>query len=235
MKEEKVLDLLKEIENKKQQQAKSKEEATKKKEGAKQAFLKCKVKCVCEQEKCMAIGLKVCPLCQDILKSTYSKGKCHVNGKKPIMIVPAAVAASSSNQKGPTHVDISGIDESTDLEESDSNFCEMEDESESESSNIDEDPDPIKVLRATWKSMSPTVEEGSVLGKWYTVVYSTKRADQLFASKIMNRFLVDENDPVDSLKVRCLKPKMGSGTLLDDTPSQFLSCLFLTLFCCLSL
>ena len=63
MKEEKVLDLLKEIENKKQQQAKSKEEATKKKEGAKQAFLKCKVKCVCEQEKCMAIGLKLCPMC----------------------------------------------------------------------------------------------------------------------------------------------------------------------------
>ena len=63
MKEEKVLDLLKEIENKKQQQAKSKEEATKKKEDAKQAFLKCKVKCVCEQEKCMVIGLKLCPMC----------------------------------------------------------------------------------------------------------------------------------------------------------------------------
>ena len=66
-------------------------------------------------------------------------------------------------------------------------------------------------------------------------MYSTKRADQLFVGKIMNRFLVDENDPVDSLKARCLKPKMGSGTLLDDTPSQFLSCRFLTLFCCLSL
>ena len=50
-------------------------------------------------------------------------------------------------------------------------------------------------------------------------MYSTKRADQLFVGKIMNRFLVDENDPVDSLKARCLKPKMGSGTLLDDTPS----------------
>ena len=71
------------------------------------------MKCVCEQEKCMAIELKLCPVCQDILKSTYSRGKCHVNGKKPIMIVPATVAASSSNQKGPTHVDISGIDEST--------------------------------------------------------------------------------------------------------------------------
>ena len=64
-------------------------------------FSKCKVKCVWEQPKCMAIGLKLCPACQDIFKSTCSKGKCQVDGKKPIMIVPAAATASSSKQKAP--------------------------------------------------------------------------------------------------------------------------------------
>ena len=67
------------------------------------------------------------------------------------MIVAAAVTASSSKRKAPTHVadSASDIDKCTDLEESNSDSCEMEDESESESSNIDEDLDPIKVLRAT--------------------------------------------------------------------------------------
>ena len=82
-------------------------------------------------------------------------------------LFPAAVTASSSKQKAPTDVADSGsdIDESTDLEESDSDSCEMEDESESESSHIDEDLEPFKVLRVTWKSLSPPVAEESVLGK----------------------------------------------------------------------
>ena len=82
-------------------------------------------------------------------------------------LFPAAVTASSSKQKAPTDVAESGsdIDESTDLEESDSDSCEMEDESESESSHIDEDLEPFKVLRVTWKSLSPPVAEESVLGK----------------------------------------------------------------------
>ena len=217
MKAKKVLNLLKDIEDKKQEQTKSKEEATKKKEDAKQAFLKCKVQCVCQQAKCMAIGLKQCPVCQHILKSTCSKGKCQVDGKKPIMVLPAAATASSSKRKAPTGV-ASDSDESTDSEESDSDLCEMEDGSESESSTIDEDLDPTEVLRATWKTLSPPVTEESVMGKWYAVVYNTKRACRLFVGKVIKRFLVDENGPVDSLEVRCLKPRVGSGTLLDDTP-----------------
>ena len=145
------------------------------------------------------------------------------------MIVPAVATASSSKRKAPAHAADSGsdIDESTDLEENNSDSCEMEDESESDSSNIDEDPDPIKKLRATWKSLSPPVAEESVLGKWYVVVYSTKCAGQLFVSKIMKNVLDDENDAVDSLKVCCPKPKVGSGTLLDNVPSHLPDiCLF---------
>ena len=98
------------------------------------------------------------------MKSTCSKGKCQVDEKKPIMIVLAAGTASSSKWKALTHIANSGsdIDESADLEESNSDPYEMEDESESESSNIYKDPDPIKVLRATWKPLSPPVAEESV-------------------------------------------------------------------------
>ena len=139
-----------------------------KRKDAEQVFLKCKVKCICKQAKCMAIGLKQCPLCQNILKSTCSKGRCQADRKKPIIIVSAAATASSSKWKAPTHVADSGSDiyESTDLEESDSDSCEMENESKSESSNIDEDLDLIKVLRATWKLFIPPVAVESVLIKW---------------------------------------------------------------------
>ena len=61
---QKVLDKLKDIEDKKEQQAKSREEALKKKKDAKEAFLKCKSQCLCQQPKCLAIGLKQCPVCQ---------------------------------------------------------------------------------------------------------------------------------------------------------------------------
>ena len=42
MKAKKFLEMLKNIEDKKEEQAKSREEALKKKEGAREAFLKCK-------------------------------------------------------------------------------------------------------------------------------------------------------------------------------------------------
>ena len=56
---------------------------------------------------------------------------------------------------------------------------------------------------------------------------SMKCASQLLVCKIIKCFLVDENGSVDSLKVCCLIPKVGSVTLLDDTPSHLLDiCLF---------
>ena len=79
------------ISGQKQEQAKSKEEATKKKEDEKQAFLKWKVPCFCQQAKCRAICLKQCPVGQDILTFTCSKGKCQVDWKK------AKVGSFSSN------------------------------------------------------------------------------------------------------------------------------------------
>ena len=39
-------------------------------------------------------------------------------------------------------------------------------------------------------------------------------------AKVIRRFLVDQHGPVESILMRCLKPKAGAGTLLEDTPSH---------------
>ena len=101
MKAKKVLDLLKDVEEPKEKMVESKEEAKKKKEDAKQAFLKSKAQCLFQQVKCKAIGLNRCPVCQDILRSTSSKGKCQVDSKKPIMVLPPTSTVSSSKRKAP--------------------------------------------------------------------------------------------------------------------------------------
>lgn len=54
----------------------------------------------------------------------------------------------------------------------------------------------------------------------YGVVYCTKRISKLYVGKILKRFLADENGLVEKLEVRCLKPKVGSGTILEDTPAH---------------
>ena len=92
--------------------------------------------------------------------------------------------------------------------------------SESNSSIIDVDKDdliPTNILRSTWVTLSPPVSEEDVFGKWYAAIYATKRARRLYVGKILKRFLLEENGDVDCLEVRCLKPKVGSGTLLEDT------------------
>ena len=216
MKAKNVLTVLKDIESKKQEQVKSKEATAKKKEDTKLAFLKCKEKCICEKQKCEAFGLKQCPVCQDILKSACSKAKCKVDGIKPVMIVPAAATASSSKRKAPA----SEAEESeSDFSDSDFDDTENESDFESETSNTD-DVSAADILRATWKTLSPPVTEDSLLGKWYGVVYCTKRISKLFVGKILKRFLADENGLVEKLEVRCLKPKVSSGTIPEDTPAH---------------
>jgi len=87
------------IENKKKEQEKSKEEAAKKKDESKENFLRCISECQCQQEKCAAIGLNQCPVCQDILKYTCSKKKCIADEKKPVMILSAASLSTSHKKK----------------------------------------------------------------------------------------------------------------------------------------
>ena len=76
-------------------QEKEKEEKRKKnaqkKEDIKIAFMCCKDKCVCEgKRKCAAAGLNICEVCSNVLQSTCGKAACKIDGKRPMMILPAA-------------------------------------------------------------------------------------------------------------------------------------------------
>ena len=74
----------------------------------------------------------------------------------------------------------------------------------------------IQSLQATWNFVKPCTAEDGIKGKWFCIVYGTKQS--LLVRKLLKRFLEDENGPVESLKIRCLKPKTGSGTVvLEDT------------------
>ena len=75
-------------------------------------------------------------------------------------------------------------------------------------------------LQTTWKNLNPPVKEEQILGKWYAVIYETKCSNMLFVVKPLRRFLGDENGPTESLEMKCLKPMVGSGTTLEDTPEH---------------
>ena len=60
----------------------------------------------------------------------------------------------------------------------------------------------------------------NLVGKWFAVCFAGKRGESLFIAKLVSRFLMDEDGPVDCLIMQSLKPKVGSGTVLEPTPSH---------------
>jgi len=58
------------------------------------------------------------------------------------------------------------------------------------------------------------------LGNWYAVVWQGKRTEILYIAQATKRFLVDKDGDVDSILMRCLKPKIGSGTTLEHTKTS---------------
>ena len=75
-------------------------------------------------------------------------------------------------------------------------------------------------MQRTWDSLSPPNKDKDLVGKWYGVAFEKKRSNMLFIGKILKRFLEDEEGPVESLEIRCLKNKIGSDTILGDTPAH---------------
>ena len=68
--------------------------------------------------------------------------------------------------------------------------------------------------------MEPPVKEQDKVNQWYGVVYKAKRREVLHVAKVLRRFLVDPEGPVEKITMRCLKPKVGSGNILDETPKH---------------
>ena len=79
---------------------------------------------------------KQCPVCQDILKTNCSKGKCILDVKKPVMVLPAATTTFLFKKKvARDEISDSGNGEIESCEESDT---EMDVISESDGSIIDD-------------------------------------------------------------------------------------------------
>ena len=74
-------------------------------------------------------------------------------------------------------------------------------------------------LQKTWASLSPPAKEYDLIGQWYAAIWSTKKTQTLFVGQLLKRFLVDKSGPVDSIEMKCLKPKMGPGQFLEE-PNQ---------------
>ena len=75
----------------------------------------------------------------------------------------------------------------------------------------------LKKVRGSLDSSTP---EEEILGNWYAVVYAGKKSMSLYVAKILRRFLIGANGPVDSILMRYLKPIAGSETRLQATPER---------------
>lgn len=203
----------------------------KKKEKEKQDFYRCKSNCVCNKEKCLAAGLKECPSCHSILRSVCSKAACKMDGKKPDMILAAATLKKGASKKLKYHTK---GNYSSEEEESDDASLESFDESESDTDLVDESDMTMEIpekdksqsapavsqLQHVWKSLESSTPEDQIVGKWYGVVYPGKKSMVLYVAKVLRRFLVDVDGPVDTILMRCLKSKSGFGTRLQATPEH---------------
>ncbi|XP_065641158.1 uncharacterized protein LOC124813955 [Hydra vulgaris] len=99
MKGKNVLDLVKVIQDNKNQEIKDKEERRWNKEKQKEAFLRCKNECNCGESVCHAIKLQQCSSCHNVQRSVCGKLSCKVDGKKRIMILAAAATNNSLKRK----------------------------------------------------------------------------------------------------------------------------------------
>ena len=78
----------------------------------------------------------------------------------------------------------------------------------------------INKLNKLWNSLSPPFQESSVINQLYGVVYETKKLQILYIGKLLHCLIDDENWDIELLQIRCLKPKVGMGTILEDTPAH---------------
>ena len=102
----------------------------------------------------------------------------------------------------------------------DSDAVDSDDEVDNESDDEDERYQCECVIKEAWKSLSPPVPEDDIIGKWYAVLWADKRSCQLYIAKVLRRFLEDKRGPISNIQMRCLKLKVGSGTILEDTAAH---------------
>ena len=118
------------------------------------------------KRKCLALGLKQCPVCLSVLRSVCSKASCKVNGIKPLMILPAKQHSISKQLFEEDSSD--DQDEEIDFEESEMSKDEIDDEIS------------IQKLKRCWKDLAPPTKENEVIGRWYAAIFTTKKTKRLY-------------------------------------------------------
>ena len=194
-----VAAIVKGIKEVKEKKATSKQDTVNKKQELKELILQCKMKCTCSQRKCLAAGLKECPVCKNVLCSVCGKASCKIDGKKPTMILPAKESGRVPCKK--LIFNCSGEEVDSESEDGDEEEIESDDiETGTESDDTDmasesKDEDFSLLTTATeklyrvWKSITPPANEESIMGKWYALIYQSKQKKILFIGKLLRRFL----------------------------------------------
>ena len=215
-----ILARVKVIQKEKEKKKEEAESRKKSKERLKELFYKCKLKCFCVGP-CNAKGLKECPNCHSIMKSTYSKTACQVAGRKPVMICPASSTVVSTSKKQKQVKKKFFDDEEEDssfLDETPESSEELAGEESSDNEVVDESKRAMATIHGAWKAISPPNKEDEVMGKWFGVVYCGGKVLMLHVAKLLRHFLDDENGPVASAEMECHMAKVGSGDVLQATP-----------------
>ena len=75
-------------------------------------------------------------------------------------------------------------------------------------------------LAKLWKSMDPPTSENDLTQKWFGCIFVAKKKSHLYVGKVMRRFLEEEGGPTKDLEINCLKPHVGSDTVLESVPSH---------------
>ena len=146
---------------------------------------------------------------------------CRIDGKKPTMILPASAGSSSGLSKKRHYPDSKSELDMSIVNGLSSDDSDVDLVSISESEGIDDEvDDSIKLLRSTWASVGVEHKEEDLIGKWYGVIYRSKKKLILYVAKIKNRFLEDVDGSECSLLMACLMPKTGSGNEIKATPTN---------------
>ena len=62
----------------------------------------------------------------------------------------------------------------------------------------------LTFLRNVWEGLSPPINDMEVIGKWYGIIYWHGNKQHLYVGKVI---------------ARCLKPNVGTGTILESHQS----------------
>ena len=76
-------------------------------------------------------------------------------------------------------------------------------------------------LKNLWQVMTPPVPERDLEEMWYVGIYYNKTKGTLYIGCVTRHFLTEEDDPINLIKMDCLKPTAApSSMILEDQPQH---------------